>query len=667
MRFVRLLAAASCLSLVVVSAAQADDQQQVDQILTMSLSELSTVKVTSVSKTAENANQAAAAVFVITQEDIKRSGATSIPEALRMAPGLDVAQAGGHDWAVSSRGFNGQFANKLLVLIDGRTVYNPMFSGTYWQVQDVMLEDIDRIEIIRGPGAAQWGANAVNGVINIITKNAKDTQGGLASASAGNMIKTDDSVRYGVKTGEDSYARVYAKYNDDAPEFNVGAGRSDDAWQKRQAGFRSDSKIDDQDSLTLQGDAYNSHESELFNFPSLSSMTGLAVTLGDIEASGGNVLARWTRTISPQSSTSTQLYLDNTQYANGYTHYNTTTADFDFQHTWTGWDRNEMVWGTGYRLIEDHEGVTPLFNLAPLERDDSVLSAFLQDKYTLHPDDLFLTLGSKFEHNPYTGFEVQPSARLSYLLSDTQMTWGSVSRAVHPANRFTDDADPLLLGVAPPGVFHAGVPALVGAVGNQGLDSEDLIAYELGYRLQPTRTVSLDAATFYNDYRNLFAGTYGQGYLAGGGSYWFQPIYAANQNTAHSEGFELSAKVDATKNWQLAASYTYLDLIFAQRTDPAFVFTNNPKNQFNVRSTYLFPYDIEMTNSLYYVDGLTQTDIPGYYRFDTKLSKEIMTGVEVSLVGQNLLTAYHREFSPFLYESPVEVGRSVYGNLTWKF
>jgi iron complex outermembrane receptor protein len=633
----------------------------------MSLNQLANVKVTSVSKTEEKANQAAAAVYVITQEDIKRSGATSIPEALRMAPGIEVAQAGAHDWAVSSRGFNGQFANKLLILIDGRTVYNPAFSGTFWQLQDTVLEDIDRIEVIRGPGAAQWGANAVNGVINIITKSAKDTQGGIVSASVGNMIKTDDSVRYGVKLGDDSYARVYAKYNDDAPQFNVGSGRSDDGWQKQQAGFRSDSKISSQDSLTLQGDAYTSHESELYNLPSLTSMTGIAITPGDIDASGGNVLGRWTRNISPESTTTTQVYFDNTQYKSNWAAYNTNTADFDFQHIWKGWERNEVVWGVGYRLIEDHEGTTPIFAMSPADRSDSVFSAFLQDKYTLHPDDLFLTLGSKFENNPYTGFEVQPSARLSYLISDTQMTWGSVSRAVHTANRFTDDADPLLLGVAPPGIFHPGVPALVGAVGNQGLDSEDLIAYELGYRIQPTKTLSFDVATFYNQYRNLFTGTYGQGYLAGGGAYWFQPIYAANENTAHSEGVELSVKADVTKNWQMAASYTYLDLIFAQKTDPAFVFTNNPKNQFSVRSTYLFPYDIQMTNSLYYVAGLAQSDIPGYYRFDTKLSHEILPGVEASLVGQNLLQAEHKEFNGFLYQNPIEVGRSVYANITWKF
>jgi len=652
------------ITLATISVAQADDLTP-EAVLNMSLAELSNVEVTSVSKKAEKANEAAAAIFVITQEDIKRSGATSIPDALRLAPGIEVAQAGAHDWAVTSRGFNGQFADKLLVLIDGRTVYNPFFGGTIWQNQDTLLEDIDRIEVIRGPGATQWGANAVNGVINIITKSAKDTQGGLITASAGNMVKSDDGTRYGVKIGDDSYARVYAKYTDDAPEFNVGTGRSDDGWQKRQAGFRSDSKLSDQDSLTVQGDSYNSHESENYALPSLTAPY-LFATPGDIETSGGNVLARWTKNLSAQSSTETQVYLDNTQYKTSWLSYNATTADFDFQHTWTGWDRNEIVWGAGYRLIEDHNGPTFLVALTPPEDNESVYSAFLQDKITLNPKELFLTLGSKFEDNNFTGVEVEPSAKLSWLISDTQMTWGSVSRAVHTPNRDTADAH-FVLGVAPPGAVVPVLPTLISAVGNTNLDSEDLIAYELGYRVQPTKAVSLDVATFYNDYSKIFTGTYATGSVAGGGTYYFLPESAQNTTSANSKGFELSAKADVTKSWQLAATYTYLDLVFDEKAGFGLNVGTQPKDQFGLRSTYLFPHNVEMTNSLYYVDGLSAADIPGYYRFDTKVSYEFIKGIDFSLVGQNLLTAYHREFSPFFYQTPVEVGRSVYGNITFRY
>lgn len=630
-------------------------------VLNMSLAELSNIDVTSVSKKAEKANEAAAAVFVITQEDIKRSGATNIPDALRMAPGIEVAQSGAHDWAVTSRGFNDQFANKLLVLIDGRTVYSPLFSGTAWQNQDTLLEDIDRIEVIRGPGATQWGANAVNGVINIITKNAKDTQGGLVTASAGNMIKSDDGTRYGVKIGDDSYARVYAKYTDDAPEYNVGTGRSGDGWQKRQAGFRSDSKLSDSDSLTFQGDLYDSHQAINYTLPILT-LPYLLASPEDTEASGGNVLGRWTKNISAQSSTETQIYLDNTQQKNSVFSYNATTFDFDFQHTWTGWESNEIVWGTGYRLIEDHNSPTFYVSVTPSERNQSLYSAFLQDKITLNPKDVFLTLGSKFEDNSFTGVEIQPSARLSWLISDTQMTWCSVSRAVHTPVRDTSDSQ-YVLGVLPPG----GVPTLISVVGNSNLDSEDLIAYELGYRIQPTKSISLDVAAFHNDYKKLFTGTYGAGFLAGGATYFFQPVMAENTTSADSNGFELSAKADVTKNWQLSATYTYLDLRFNEKSGFGLDIGTQPKNQFGLRSTYLFPYEVQMTNSLSYVDGLTSISIPGYYRLDSKLSKEIAKGVELSLVGQNLLTAYHREFSPFLYQNATEVGRSVYANIKFTF
>ena len=382
----------------VTPAVFADDLTP-EAVLGMSLQELTNLEITSVSKKAEKANEAAAAIYVITQDDIRRSGLTSIPELLRMVPGLTVAQAGAHDWAVTARGFNDQFANKLLVLIDGRTIYSPLFSGVIWELQDTLLADIDRIEVIRGPGATQWGANAVHGVINIITKNAKDTQGGLLTASAGNMVKSDDGGRYGVKLGNDSYARVYAKYTDNAAEYDVCGSRSGDAWQKRQAGFRSDSKLTTSDALTMQGDVYETHEAVNHLFPMLSAPYRY-YNPEDIQASGGNLLGRWTNTLSALSSTTTQLYVDNTQYKTSIFGYNATTLDFDFQHTWTGWDSHEVIWGAGYRLIADHVSPSSLFSLSPREREDSLYSAFLQDKITLNPKDLFLTLGSKFEHNP---------------------------------------------------------------------------------------------------------------------------------------------------------------------------------------------------------------------------------------------------------------------------
>ncbi|MDE2101346.1 MAG: TonB-dependent receptor, partial [Patescibacteria group bacterium] len=447
---------------------------------------------------------------------------------------------------------------------------------------------------------------------------------------------------------------------DDAPEFNVGRGRSGDGWHKNQAGFRSDSKLSDQDSLTVQGDMYHSVAGNTHLYPSLAAPY-LLVSRDEMFESGGNVLGRWTRNISPESSTATQFYLDNTQHKTGYVAYNATTADFDFQHTWTGWERNEIIWGAGYRWITDHDGPSSLFSLTPAERSYSVSNAFLQDKYTLHPNDLFLILGSKFEHNAYSGYEIEPSAKLSWLISDSQMAWSSVSRAVHTPGRYTADGQ-LTYAVIPPGAL----PVSITNVGNPNLQSEDLTAYEIGYRVQPTKSLSFDIATFYNDYTNLFFSKFGTGQVLAG-PYFFQPLSIFNDNSARSMGFEISTKADITKSWQVSGSYSYIDLRFGNKGDPGVSYANNPKNQFNVRSTYLFPYNIEMTNSLYYVESLAQANIPGYYRFDTKLSYEIIKGVEASLVGQNLLQPQHKEFSAFLFQTPVEVGRSVYGNITWKF
>lgn len=637
-------------------------------ILNMSLAELANQEITSVSKKSEKASEAAAAIFVITQEDIKRSGATSIPEILRMAPGLDVAQAGAHDWSVSARGFNDQFANKLLVLIDGRTIYSPLFSGVIWQDQDTLLEDIDRIEVIRGPGATLWGANAVNGVINIITKSAKDTQGGLVTATAGNMDKAITGGRYGVKIGDDSYMRAYAKYNDTNEQYNLNGSNGGDGWQKQQAGFRTDSKLDDGDSLTVQGDTYKTSQGYRYTFPQITAPYASNVAQ-NVGTSGVNILSRWTKNISSQSSTTTQFYIDNTQYKSDSIAYNVTTADVDFQHMWTGWQGNEIIWGAGYRFTADHEGTTPLLNLVPAERNNNLLNAFLQDKITLIPDSLFLTLGSKFEHNDYTGIEVQPSARMSYLISDTQTLWGSVSRAVRTPSRFTSDGQ-LSLGVAPPNTTNPpiGIPTLIVSSATKGVDSEELVAYEVGYRIQPTKSVSLDIATFYNDYSRLLTSTFGTPTVMGGGAYLLQPLVTVNNGAASSLGYEITAKVDATQNWQLTGSYTYLDLKIDDNGGVGFSFVGKqPKNQFNIRSTYLFPYNVEMTNSLYYVDQLSSIDIPGYYRFDTKVSYEVLKGMEVSLVGQNLLDNRHSEFSSFFYQSPEQIGRSFYANVTVKF
>jgi len=638
------------------------------ELLKMSLAELSDIEVTSVSKKAEKETEAAAAIYVITKEDIKRSGATAIPELLRMAPGLTVTRAGAHDWAVAARGMNKQFSNKLLVLMDGRTIYSPLFAGVIWDTQDTMLEDIERIEVIRGPGATLWGANAVNGVINIITKNAKDTQGGLAVASAGNQVKGIGSVRYGVKTGDDSYVRAYAKQTDYNSESTLSGKTAGDSWKKSQAGFRGDLKVSDSDKLNVQGDVYAIDENSNYDAPDFTARS-YARPVNGTNASGANLMARWERKISQESQISLQTYIDNTTYKTSFFNDIANTADIDFQHVWSGWKRQEIVWGAGYRFINSiNDPASGQYALTPKTRNDNLFSAFVQDKITINPNDVFLTIGSKLESNDYTGGEIQPSARLSWLPTDNQTLWTAVSRAVHTPSRFTDDGK-LGYGVLLPTVGLP-FPKVMEGVGNRDLGSETLITYEVGYRVQPTKSSSLDVATFYNDYDKIFRDALGTSTLYTSPSlHSVVPAILSNSNAAHSMGVEVAGKWNVYDNWQLAGSYSYLDLIFKNKSGGVSTSSQGkqPKHQFNIRSNYRFSNGIEMDNALYFVDSLNGINVPDYYRFDTRLSYEITNDVEISLVGQNLLDDRHQEFSPFLYRRATEIGRSVYGSVSVKF
>lgn len=637
-----------------------------NELLNLSLQQLSNIEVTSVSKRTEKANEAAAAIFVVTNDDIRRSGATSIPEVLRVVPGLSVAQAGSHSWAISSRGATGQFANKLLVLIDGRSVYTPLFSGVWWEVQDMPLQDIERIEVIRGPGATLWGANAVNGVINIITKSAKDTQGNLISQTAGNVEKSLTTLRSGMKVGDNAYARVYAKY-DSRDEYRAlnGSG-AQDMWNKAQGGFRMDGTTDEHATFTLQGDAYRSGESYPMTRPTLTAPYS-RTDLDREHASGGNFLTRVTQETSRDSNWSLQFYFDNVQRQNFVFDDSRNTLDIDFQNAFKQWERHDIVWGAGYRLVADHMVGTQLLNLMPSNRSDNLFSAFAQDEITLLPNTLKLTLGSKFEHNDYNGYQVQPSARLAYIIDEKQMLWTSASHAVRTPNRFSDNGTLALSTLS----IGGGNYAFLETVGNKSLTAEKLNAYELGYRIQPLKTLSFDVSTFYNNYGKLLTNSVGTPILTsfqGGAPYFIIPVKPINANAAHSHGLELSSKWDVTSIWKLDATYSYLNFK-RQRADQLGLTVANasPPQQASLRSTLLLPHNVELNNSLYYVDELKNQNIPDYLRFDTRIAWTPVPNLELSLVGQNLLDNAHPEFSSFIYQSRAQVPRSIYGNVTWKF
>jgi len=669
------IALATFLSALLAGNAIAQNQKTVPDVTAMSMEDLMNMQVTSVSKRTQKVADAAAAIFVITQEDIRRSGATSIPEALRLAPGLEVARIDQNKWAIGSRGFNGRFNNKLLVLIDGRSVYTPLFSGVYWNIQDVLLEDIDRIEVIRGPGATLWGANAVDGVINIITKPAASTQSAIVKAGAGTEERASGGVRYGDKIGSDTHYRVYGKYFDWGPSNYASGATAHDGWDAIRGGFRADWTPAGANSLTVQGDIYRSHYDETLTVPSLSAPYSNTFP-NNGEYSGGNILARWNHT-TEGGSMSLQAYYDNTttvDHSLFEDHQN--IFDIYFQYSFHSGNHQQIVWGMGYRSILDHNDSSFTVSLQPNQVNLNQFSAFLQDEISLVDNRLRLTVGSKLEHNTFTGFEVEPNARLLWTLSPNQSVWTAVSRAVRtPA--LTEEGLRLNSAVIPPGTPQNPYPfpAVLAVFGSHQFSSEDLLAYEFGYRMQATSNLSLDIATFYNSYSNLRSAEPGTPFPEGAPvpTDIVVPFVAANKMSGGTYGLELFADWKVIPNWRLSGSYSYLQMDIHKNSDsqdPTADIPNgsSPRHQWYLRSSVDLPKHFDEDTTLRFVDHLSGLNLPGYYSLDAHLGWRPVRNLEFSIGGQNLLNNQHLEFLPdFVNTSPTVVKRSIFGSITVTF
>jgi len=628
----------------------------------MSLEELMDQEVTSVSKEPEPYGQAPAAIQIITNEDIRRSGASSIPEALQLAPNLDVAQKNSHDWGISARGFNTDLANKLLVLIDGRAVYSPLDAGVFWDIQNVMLEDLDRIEVVSGPGGTLWGANAVNGVINIVTKSAEETQGWFVDGGVGTELNDFGDVRYGGKLAPNVYFRVYGSYFDRGSEALANGKSASDSWSQGRGGFRIDTDGPSDDKFTLQGDYYNGVDHEP---PPLMGKTAVNT--------GGNVLGRWTHTFSTDSNMSLQLYYDRTnlsdpQAANmltptfapaGTLTDSLDTYDLNFQHSLRANDSNNFVWGLGYRFTHDNVGNAPATAFFPTVLNENVFSAFVQDEIQLQKD-LILTLGTKVEHNDYTRFEVEPSGRLQWNVTPKQMLWAAVSRAVRTPSRIDHDFENTT-GFAP-------IPSVLN--GSSTFVSETLIAYELGYRAQLNSQLSTSVSTFYNDYTDLRSAAPTSGPFG-------LPFIFQNNLKAETYGAEVSATYQVLDWWRLRAGYDLLKEHVHVRPGEVDINhglneTSDPEQQWSLRSSMDLPQNIEFDTGLRWVDtlhthsGAVPQTVPSYYELEARLGWHPTKDLEISLVGQNLLHDQHPEYG---VPSPtqVEIERSVYGKIAWHF
>lgn len=655
-----------------VCGAQAEELAFTD-MSSFNLEDLMKVEVSSAARKQQKMADTAAAAYVISQEDIRRSGATSIPEALRLAPGLEVARIGSSGWAISARGFNGRYANKLLVLTDGRTIYTPMFSGVFWDVQDTFMEDIERIEVIRGPGAAMWGANAVNGVINIITKSAKNTQGNLAVAGAGSEERGFAGFRHGAQSGEDTHYRVYGKGFERNAAVNSTGQRLDDDWRSAQAGFRMDRKLSGGDKLTIQGDAYKLTVGETVRASAVLTPPYASVFAADDKASGLNLRVRWEHRLADQSELTVQAYYDRAQFSAPKLSDTQNTFDLDFQHRLAPSLLHDIMWGANIRHIDSNAGNTADIAFTPASHAYTNFSAFIQDDIALVAERLRLTLGTKIERPHFGGTELQPNVRLLWTPDGTNSLWAAVSRASRTPSRGESESR-IALGVIPPftPANPLPFPMQLMTAPNPEQSAEKLTAYEIGYRTLLSPRLSLDIAAFSNRYRNISQWNVGAPVLN------FVPVPALNVPFAYgnaagsvsTRGVEIVADWRTLEWMRLEASYSRLQMRTPPpdgvNTDDA---GNNPSKQFALRCLMDLGAKTQLDLWLRHVDGLSAASpgVPAYTALDIRLGYAASKVLDLSLVGQNLLDKRHAEFSESSSLPINYLPRGIYGKATWKF
>lgn len=634
------LAAAAALALSAAPARAAGEALAApEDFASLSLEELTNIQITSVSRRSERLVDTPAPVYVIRGAEIRRAGASTLPEALRLAPNLQVARLDARNYAVTARGFNSAFENKLLVLIDGRTVYSPLFSGVYWDAQDVVLEDVDRIEVISGPGATIWGANAVNGVINIITRRAADTQGSQVSLGGGRDVR-DGSVRYGGRAGG-GYYRVYGKYAQGEDSETAAGRNTQTGWRRRQAGFRYDLPGLGGD-LTLQGDAYHGSLHQ--------------AGTREIETGGANLLARHTRLLSGGSELRVQAYLDHTErdQPNAFIEH-LDTFDLDLQHTLRLNAANLLIWGGGYRQARDH--VTNGANFAFLPGDEILAwtNIYAQDELRLAAT-LRLNLGLKLERNSYTGTEKLPYLSVAWDVHPDHMLWASLSRAVRVPSRIDRD----FYSPAAPAVVN-GVPQYTIA-GGPDFVSEVARVVQAGYRGQPRPSLSYAATLYYSEYSRLRTL---EPNAAGPGAVF------RNQANGTSYGIELSGTWSVTPRWRLTAGYTaqHLELELAPGSQDLAGSTglanNDPRAWSSLRSSWDLTDDLELDAGLRHVGSLPRPSVPAYTAGDIRLGWRLRRDLELSVQALNLFADGHAEFGSAAGRSSWD--RQLTARVTWRF
>ena len=642
--------------------ASPQNPSQQERLKGLTLEQLGNIEVTTVSKAPVSASRTPAAVYVITQEDIRRSGATNLPEALRLAPGVEVARIDGVKWAIGIRGFQSRLSRNLLVLIDGRTVYSPLFHGVYWEVQETLMEDIDRIEVIRGPGGTIWGANAVNGVINVITKDSRETKGTLLSVKGGTVDQAALDIREGGGKGSLNY-RIYAKAFVRGPEFHSDHRQFDD-FRRAQGGFRTDWKADSKNDLTIQGDIYDGRDGESAQLTRTAPPSSYVLDQNG-KLSGGNVMVHWTRDLGKGSELQVQTYYDRVRRLQPNQRESRDTFDVDFVHRWALGERQNITWGAGIRFsVGEIPPVVPTLVFNPTHRTDQLASGFVQYETQLVPDKLSFTLGTKILHSSYTSLTAEPSARILWTPSPARTVWGGITRAVRTPSDVEDTLTVTTLQSASPPVFNR-------STGDKVFTSETMLGYEAGYRQLIHPQLSIDLTAFYNRYDHLLSSEPQQSYTDTSIGAAIFPFVNRNGVFGTTKGLELAVNWKPRTWWRIQGSYAWLDMNMKTRPDSldrttvATLQGSSPAHQVVVQSYIDLPGHFELTQLFRNVTGLPAQHVTAYRTADLRVSWRKWSALELGITGRNLLQPHHAEFDgdpgPL-----VGIRRSIAADITWR-
>ena len=647
----------------------------IEDVIGLDIDDLMEIKVTTAEKRPEALFEVSSAVYVITKEDIRRSPATSIPELLRMVPGMQVAQIAANKWAVTARGFNGYYANKLLVMVDGRSVYLPVFSGTYWDTLDLLLEDIERIEVIRGPGGTLWGANAVNGIINIITKHTNDTQQNLFSTGGGTEERGFGGLRFSGALGEKTRYRVYGKYFNRDESLELTGEPSVNAWDMWRGGFRIDREESPTSRLMAQGNVYRGTVGEWATARLLTPPYS-RISAQNYPVSAVNALARWDGKLSDNTDTSLQVYFERSENEDPDLSERISTFDLEFQHGLALGTRVELIGGIGYRRVSDDTQGTFEASFNPASLTYHLFSTFVEGEVALH-ENVRLTLGSKLERNDFSGFEILPNARIEWTPSDRYIWWGAVSRAVRAPSR-ADHHLRVTLATFP---GENRMPTVLTLLGAEDVVGEDLLANEVGFRFRPNKRFSVDVAAFYNVYDNLRDLKEGRPFVENSSPsakrssaeaelsfapYLVVPLYFANVFDGKNYGLETAGRWTVTDRWQLALGYSFMDL--TSHDESLENTLNAPHHQAHVRSYLDLPGNTAFDTWLYWVDIVNgEATVPAYFRCDVRLGWRPLEYLETSIGVQNVFDEKHQEFGAANNARPNLIQRSLYGKVAWQF